>query len=135
MSAKNFTASAYHTMSIAEKRALSTANVREAAIPCPSCLTQVMPADLLAHVQQRCSGPREPGPGSKWVTFREVRAHGVPKQTLTDWVKTGKVRRRGSRVDYEYLWRDLVVLIAERLLERRRESGSPDSALDANEAR
>jgi hypothetical protein len=125
----------YRKLSIVEKRAQNIATVREAAIPCPSCGTQVMPVDLLAHLQQRCAGPREPGPGSKWVTFREVRSHGVPKQTLTDWVKTGKVRRRGSRVDYEYLWRDLVVLIAERLLERRRESGLPDSALDASTSR
>ncbi len=130
MSDKRFTPSPYHLMSAAEKRAASSLSVREAAVSCPSCGTQVMPVDLIPHVEQRCVGPRMPGPGSKWVKAPEVYTHDVPDSTLSDWVKTGKVTRRGSRGDYEYLWRDLAPLIALRVISRRRNSGGPESSLD-----
>lgn len=120
MSSKRFTASRYHLMSAAEKRAGSLATVREPAVTCPSCDTQLMPTDLLAHLEQRCAGPREPGPGAKWVTGREACALGVPQQTLSFWARSGEVRFVGERMDRKYLHRDLALKIAQRRGFRRR---------------
>lgn len=111
--------SRYHELSIAEKQAESLARVREQPVACPSCGTQVMPADLIAHVEQRCSGPRDPGPGAKWITWREARAL-VPKRTLVRWVDGGRVRFRGGRGDRQYLYRDLAQNLAQRRIKRRR---------------
>lgn len=112
--------SRYHRLPIAEKRAEDLARVREPAVTCPSCDTQVMPADLLAHLDLRCPGPRDPGPGAKWLTWREALAFGVPKRTFKRWVKRGCVRFKGNRGDRLYLARDLVVRIAQQRASRRR---------------
>jgi hypothetical protein len=106
--------SGYHKLSVAAKAALNLSTVRESAVHCPACDTQVMPADLLKHLEERCSGPRDPGPGSKWVTWREALAMGVPGKTLARWAKNGGIRSRGERGDRQYLHRDLVVRLARR---------------------
>jgi hypothetical protein len=54
----------YHKLPIAQKRAEALARAREPAVTCPDCDTQVMPADLLAHLRDRCPGQRDPGPGA-----------------------------------------------------------------------
>lgn len=110
----------YHRLPIAQKRALAAATQREPAVACPSCDTQVMPADLLAHIEQRCEGPREPGPGAKWVTYREAIALGVPEATFVRWVQRGFVRYTGEVQDRRYLLRDLAIKISQRLGYRRR---------------
>lgn len=111
--------SAYQRMSVTEKRAVSTAVQRERPIACTSCDTQVMPVDLLSH-HERCPGPREPEPRDKWVTHREVIAMGVPRATLSFWANNNKVRFTGERQDRKYLYRDLVVRVAQRNGFRRR---------------
>jgi hypothetical protein len=118
VSKERFTASRYHLMSAAEKRTQSL-NVREPPTTCPSCGTQVMPADLIAHCEQRCQGPREPGPGSKWISWQEARSL-VPKPTLVRWIKGGRVRFKGGRGDRQYLYRDLAQHLAQRTRNRRR---------------
>ncbi len=119
---KKFTASAYHLMSAAEKRVVAL-SVREPATTCRACGIQVMPADLLAHIDQRCPGLREPGQGSKWVTHAEALALGVARQRLSYWARHALVRTRIADDGYRlYLHRDLVDRIAERKLSRRRES-------------
>lgn len=112
--------SRYHKLPIAEKRAEDLARVREPAVTCRICDTQVMRADLLAHIDNRCPGRREPGPGSKWVTWGEARAIGVPKRTIVRWVKRGYVRVKGGRGDRLYLHADLVDRLAQRKADRRR---------------
>lgn len=112
--------SRYHTLSIAEKRAEALARVRAPSVTCPKCDTQVMPADLPKHMKQRCPGLRDPVPGDQWLTAGEVRAMGVKKQTLSDWVASGKVRYRGDRGDRVYLLRDLVLQDARPHGNRRR---------------
>lgn len=114
MSATENGQTSYHRMSVAEKQAYSRANVREQAVACPRCDTQTTAADLLEHLEKRCAGPRDPGPGSKWVTWREALELGVPGTTLTTWTRTGLVRSTGSRQERRYLQRDAVVLIAAR---------------------
>lgn len=111
---------AYHKLPIAQKRAMAYAAQREPAVACPRCDAQVMPADLLAHVEQRCAGPREPGPAAKWVTWREALALSVPETTLSFWARTGQVRYLGERMDRRYLLRDLALKIAQRRGFRRR---------------
>ncbi len=112
--------SRYHRLPIAQKRAENIARVRELAVTCPGgCGTQVMRVDLLAHLRQRCPGQLEPGPSSKWVSFREAREL-VPKRTLARWVKDGHVRIKGGRGDQLYLHGDLVDRLAARHLNRRR---------------
>lgn len=106
--------SSYHRMPIAQKRTEALARARETAVTCPSCDTQVMPADLIAHLEQRCTGPREPSAGAKWATWREALELGVRKRTLIRWVRRGHVRFKGGRGDRLYLLRDLVLRIAQR---------------------
>jgi hypothetical protein len=109
----------YHKLPIAKKRAQALAGVREGAIACPSCDTQVMPADMTSHLE-RCTGPREPGPGSKWVSWQEALAMGVTGRTIIRWRKRGWLRTQGGRGDRKYLLRDLVKRVARRRVERRR---------------
>lgn len=109
----------YHRMSLQEKQAEVLVRAREPAVACPSCDTQVMPADLLAHVEQRCAGRRDPTLGSKWVSWREARAL-VPHRTLIRWVDRGVVRVRGDRGDRQYLYRDLATRVAQLRGFRRR---------------
>ena len=111
--------SGYNKLPIAEKRALDLARVREPAVTCPSCDTQVMPVDLLVHQEQRCPGPREPGNGAKWITWREAKSL-VPERTLVRWVERGAVRFRGGRGDRQYLYRDLALRVSQLRGFRRR---------------
>ncbi len=113
-------ASRYHGLPIAQKRAEAIARVRETAITCPTCDTQVMPADLLAHLEARCPGPRDPGPGARWITHREVLAMGIPRATLSRWASSGRVRFLGEVQDRRYLYRDLAIKVAQRRGFRRR---------------
>lgn len=113
-------ATSYQKLSIHEKRARDLTSVRESAVSCPSCDTQVMPVDLLVHMEQRCQGPRDPGPSAKWVTWREALAMGVPANTLARWARSGFVRYVGERQDRKYLLRDLALKIAQRNGFRRR---------------
>jgi len=109
----------YHRMSIAEKQAVSIETQREAYVSCPGCDTKTPPADLLAHVAQRCPGRREPGPRSIWVSWRDAIAAGLPDATLVRWVRRGEVRVRGPRQDRQYLLRDLALRLAQRRVHRR----------------
>ncbi len=109
----------YHRLPIAQKRTEYLARMRESLVSCPHCDTLVTPTDLLGHVDQRCEGPGEPGPGSRWISWREARAL-VPKGTLMRWVDQGFVRFTGERQDRRYLYRDLAVKVAQRRGFRRR---------------
>lgn len=123
MSKDRFTASSYHRMSAAQKQASSLAAVRELPVSCPRCDTQLMPEDLLVHLDQRCTGPRDPGPGSKWVDWQGALAMGITERTLIRWVRAKHVRYKGGRGDRMYLRRDLV----KRLAFRRTFSSVPDT--------
>lgn len=111
--------SPYHKLSAAEKQAHALASIREQPIACPQCDTQLMPDDLLKHLEERCTGPRDPGPGSKWVDWQGALAMGIPKLTLIRWVRAKHVRFKGGRGDRLYLRRDLVKRLALRISSRR----------------
>lgn len=113
-------AHSYHRLSVAEKQAADRARMREPAVTCPGCDTQTTSQDLLSHVAKRCPGPREPGPRSVWVSWRDAIAAGVPKMTLSFWAQRGEVRTRGPRGDRQYLLRDLALRLAQRRVIRRR---------------
>jgi hypothetical protein len=117
--------STYQKLSIHEKRAHDLRAVRETAVTCPSCDTQVMPVDLIAHMEQRCKGPSEPGPSARWMTWREAVAiirRVMPELRLSEpaammrlsrWSHADRrglvvVRARGTRGDRKYLHADLV---------------------------
>lgn len=121
----------YHRLPIAQKRALAAATQREPAVACPACDTQVMPADLIAHLEQRCTGPREPGPGARWVTWREAVANirradrdlsePAAMMMLSRWSRPDgrgviAVRTRGTRGDRQYLFSDLAKNVARRMV-------------------
>lgn len=118
MSKDRFTASSYHRLSAAEKHASSLASVREMPVACARCDTQLMPDDLLNH-ETRCPGPRDPGPGSKWINWREATGL-VPEKTLRRWVQAKHVRFKGGRGDRLYLRRDLVKRLHLRRIVSRR---------------
>ncbi len=117
---KRGTVSEYNRLPIAQKRAEDLARVRDPAVTCQICDTQVMPVDLLAHLEQRCPGPRDPGPGSRWIAHGEALALGVPRVTLKRWADRGRVRFKGERGDRQYLYRDLALTMAQQRLNRRR---------------
>jgi len=105
----------YHKMGIVQKRSEVLARVREPAIACPTCDTQVMPVDMPSHLRERCPGPREPGPGAKWIPQQEVLALGVPRSTLAGWIRRRQVRVAGARPNRRYLMRDIAWKIALRM--------------------
>jgi hypothetical protein len=102
----------YHRMSIGQKQAYQRSRMREPAVACPKCETQLMPADLLAHFEQRCTGPREPGPKSRWISWRAALDLDVVAETLEGWLRRGMVRSRGDGLDRELLEQDVVLLVA-----------------------
>ncbi len=108
-------------MTLAEKQARFQRSLQpsEPPVACPSCGTSCTPSDLLAHLA-RCEGRREPGPGSRWLSWREALATGVPRATLGRWISRGEVRARGEVQDRRYLLRDLALRIARKRAERRR---------------
>lgn len=112
--------SRYHRLSIAEKRAENIANVRESPMPCIDCGMQVMPADMPAHLEQRCPGPREPGPRDTWIDHRKA-VELVPRATLSRYANNGRVRVSSGRDGYrKYLYRDLLKVEQFRRSLRRR---------------
>lgn len=112
--------SSYHRMSVAQKQARHRQGMREPAVVCPVCETQTTAADLVHHVETRCPGQRDPNPHSKWITWREARALGVAKGTLSRWIRKGNVRTLGEFQDRRYLLRDIAQRIAQRRANRRR---------------
>lgn len=110
---------AYQRLSLADKQALQRERMREPAVVCPACDTQTTAADLVDHVTKRCPGRRDPAPNSRWVSWREARALGVPRATLSWWASRGEVRYLGERQGRKYLLRDLAVRIANRRNRRR----------------
>jgi hypothetical protein len=104
----------YRRLSIAGKQALHRNRMREPSVACPVCDAQTTAADLLKHIATRCPGPQEPGAGSRWVSWREALALGVPRSTMNKWVKRGRVRVRGELQARQYLLRDVAMRLAER---------------------
>lgn len=108
-------------MSVAEKQQVAQDRLVEPPVACPAdCGVQVTAADLMTHVEERCPGPRAPGPAAKWIRRRDAQAMGITPMTLSRLARSGKVRYRGSGMDREYLQRDLAVGAARRWLDRRR---------------
>jgi hypothetical protein len=110
----------YAKLSAHAKRLEAIARAREPSVTCPHCDWQMMPADLLTHLSDRCEGKRAPGPGAKMVGFRDALALGVPRATLSRWVANGHVRAFGERKDRVYMLRDLALKIAQKRGFRRR---------------
>jgi hypothetical protein len=112
----------YHKLPIAQKRTAALARMREPARTCPGgCGMQVTSADLLSHLEQRCTGKLEPGPGAKWVTHAEALAMGIARATLSYWSERRLVRTRIVEDGYrQYLHGDLVERLAERKVRSRR---------------
>lgn len=109
----------YHRLGIAAKQRHALERIREPAVVCPTCETQVMPADMPAHLAQRCTGRRDPHPAATWVTWADaLRLVGV-RGTLAKWVQRGMVRTKGEVHDRRYLLRDLVRMLAERAQRRK----------------
>jgi hypothetical protein len=117
----------YHKLPIAQKRAEALARAREPAVTCPQCDVQVMTADLINHREQRCPGQREPGPGARWVGWREAVAiirramqelsEAAAMMRLSRWSHANHrgvvlIRVTGTRGDRKYLHADLVKYLA-----------------------
>ncbi len=108
----------YSRMNIAQKQAHQREVMREPSVVCPVCETQTTAVYLIKHVT-RCTGPREPNRHSKWVSWRDAMRMGVPRETMSRWVKRGLVRVRGELQDREYLLRDIALRVAARRQQRR----------------
>lgn len=104
----------YHRMGIAAKQRHALERMREPAVVCPACETQVPPADMPAHLSQRCTGRRDPHPAAAWVTWAEALRLVGARSTLAGWVRRGEVRIKGEVQDRRYLLRDITVLMARQ---------------------
>lgn len=107
--------SPYARMSLAAKQAQHRDRMREPAIVCPFCEVQTTVAELPRHARESCPGARAPHPLSEWVSWRDAMALGVPRQTLSRWVRRGQVRSRGERDRRQYLRRDVTRLVVLRI--------------------
>lgn len=114
------TTAGYHGMSAAQKSAVANGSMAEPPVRCPGCDVATPPADLLNHVADRCPGPADPGPAAKWITRRDAQALGIQPMTLSRLSRSGRVRYRGTKMDRQYLLRDLAVGAARRYIDRRR---------------
>lgn len=103
----------YQRMSLAQKQALHRDRMREPAVQCPRCEVSTTVDDLLRHADA-CPGRRAAHPLAKWITWSEAVALGLPKMTLSDWARSGRVQSRGQTGEREYLLRDVTKLIARR---------------------
>lgn len=121
--------SAYHRLPIADKRRLAIAQVREPFVRCPACDTQLIPADVPAHVRERCTGRPEPHPLARWVTWREAVAMGMSAATLNRAVATGVVRARGKRSKRVLLLRDVVLELARSALAAKPTAGGGEEGV------
>lgn len=101
-------------MTVAEKQRQSLDEMREPAVACPRCETQTTAADLLRHIEERCQGPREPHPQSKWITWLEARTLGASDRSLRRWVDRKLVRVQGEPWRRRYLLRDVAKRLAHR---------------------
>jgi hypothetical protein len=111
--------SAYGRLSIAQKQRRALDEMREPSVACPRCETQTSATELVEHLK-RCTGPREPHPRSRWVTWGEALELGVPRVTMNRWIGRGLIRTRTVPVPQrQYLLRDLVRRMAERSARRR----------------
>ena len=119
----------YRRMNVVEKQAHQRTKMREAAVVCPICEVHTTARDLLGHIATRCPGRRVPHPASAWVSWREAIALGVPRGTLSRWVKFDLVRSRGPIKEQRYLLRDLATCLAWRTLLRRARRRRVDSGL------
>jgi hypothetical protein len=106
--------SRYHLMTVQAKQAHIARSQSEPAVACPQCDTKTSAVDLLEHVSSRCSGPRDPHPHSKWVSWREAMDMRVPPMWLSRWTQRGEVRTTGERGERRYLLRDIAVRFASR---------------------
>jgi hypothetical protein len=119
----------YHRLPIAQKRTEALARAREPSISCPACDTHVTTADLIAHLEQRRPGRRHPGPGARWINWREAVAiirRAVPSLSepaammrlsrlfRPDRLGAIVVRSRGAPGDRQYLHFDLVKHVAQQ---------------------
>lgn len=105
----------YHRMSVAEKQRHALGAQREPAVVCPRCETQTGVTDLLAHVQTRCTGPRDPHPLARWLTWDEA-TRIAARASISRWVAHGELRTRGEGRARRYLMRDLVQLVARQVM-------------------
>lgn len=105
----------YRRLTMAAKQALHRERMREPAIACPYCEAHTVVAELLRHVESTCPGHRPAHPLSKWISWDEAMALGVPKQTLCRWVVLGYVQSYGEIGARRYLLRDLVKMLARRI--------------------
>ena len=104
----------YNKLPASEKTRRNCDKMREPAVTCPLCEAKTPVDDLLAHIRDRCPGKRELHPRSRWVTWSEAVAMGVPAETLKRWVLRKRIRRRGPSRKRRYLARDIVKLVAAR---------------------
>lgn len=104
----------YAKLSAAEKEATALDRMREPELACPRCETKTTAIDMLRHLDERCTGPREPHPQSKWIRRSEA-MRWVPEPTLHRWARAGLIRQRGrGRGQREYLLRDVARQVALR---------------------
>lgn len=110
----------YHRLDVRSKERYARDRLREPAIACPACETQTTVRGLVQHLDERCPGRRPPHHLSEWVTWDEAMGVANPAgfhgSQVGDWIRDGLVRTRDDGPARRYLLRDLVQVIAVRLV-------------------
>lgn len=96
----------YHRLSAREKRSRLQNNLSEPPVTCVQCETQVPVGQMPRHLETCAGKPREHHL-DQWIPWAEVKTRGVSKQTLSDWVRNGRVQVQGEPGARLYRVRDL----------------------------
>lgn len=101
----------YRSLSKAQKEAEIYGSLREPPIACVRCEVQVLPFEMLRHLQA-CAGKREPHPLSRWITWAEVVSMGVAVRTMRRWRRSDLVQTKRINGTRRYLERDVAKLLS-----------------------
>lgn len=117
----------YHLLSAREKRARVNGRLHEPPVTCAACEAHVAVGDMVRHLETTCTGKPREHHLDQWIAWADVKARGISKATLHDWVKSGRVQVRGEKGAREYRVRDLDILQS-----RAAANGSGDRTQEGN---
>ena len=116
--------SPYQRLTVAAKQARQRERMREPAITCPLCETQMGVADIFRH---DCNGSRPIHPLEEWLSWSELLAFGVPKATASRWVSEGRIQYQGPLSRRRYRRRNIAIMVLwwkRRYESRKRNRGN-----------
>jgi len=97
----------YHRLSGREKRARFQNTLAEPPVSCVQCETKVPVGQMPQHLANSCPGKPLEHHLDQWIPWADVKARGISKATLSDWVRRENVQVKGEPGARLYRVRDL----------------------------